>query len=237
MRDLLRLVFFAALGAGLGLLKVAIFSEADAPEVLECYLEIPDGQAALLYVDAYYAHQDESDPTKRYWTSSPRMVVSGGNTVRLKPQGYPVGCEWWYIPPWPLDSNHIKVAEFGDTGTVWPWIFADGFESGDWSAWSSVVTPPPPEIFIDGFESGDMTAWSSHALPTPTPTPTRTATRTPTMTPTATNTPTITPTRTPTPTYGYIPPCCEWICTFGTPEQCAECIAAGCPTPTPAVME
>ena len=38
-----------------------------------------------------------------------------------------------------------------------PYVFDDGFETGNLSAWSIVKNP----TFLDGFESGDTSAWSS----------------------------------------------------------------------------
>ena len=41
-----------------------------------------------------------------------------------------------------------------------PEIFADGFESGDYSGWSKSLGYTG-ELFSDGFETGDLTGWNN----------------------------------------------------------------------------
>lgn len=63
-------------------------------------------------------------------------------------------------------DNRAEGGESGDSVDVYAvgrssnstLIFTDGFESGDTSAWSRVVTTI---IFADGFESGNTSAWSA----------------------------------------------------------------------------
>ncbi len=68
---------------------------------------------------------------------------------------------WQWQPPFwavcvtpPVTDHKFAWVEIVSTSGR---IFADGFESGDTSAWSKLSSP---FIFADGFESGDTTAWS-----------------------------------------------------------------------------
>jgi len=57
-----------------------------------------------------------------------------------------------YDCPWCVSGRRLFCPEKFDE------IFKDGFESGDWSKWSSVKFDKSL-IFRDGFESGDTTRW------------------------------------------------------------------------------
>jgi hypothetical protein len=163
-----------------------------------------------IYLTAHYLHEH---PRGLYWVyTTPTRIITDEVLAITDVDGTPVGYRWWARPYGTVskaDAEFEMVKECGEIPVQpYPFIFSDGFESGDTRRWSSQV--PPPVI--------------------PTATPTRTPTLTPTLTATPTATNTATPTRTPTqtPTYVYIPPCCVWICNFGSPEQCAECVEEGC---------
>ena len=98
-------------------------------------------------------------------------------------------------------------------------LASSGFEVVAVGFFAGVAVGDIEAIFADGYESGDTTAWSLQEplpsptptqTPTPSPTSTRTPSYTPTFTPTATSTVVPTPTRTPTqsPTQTPIPPDC-----------------------------
>jgi len=194
----------ALCGATLGLLIVGLSRLGrTAPSEFECPLTVTSG-GATVYAKVIYAHEDPANPGMRYVYETSRHVVLSGHTATLEYEGYPIGAEWYMVPPEFQKSSHSIVKSCGDTGRVFPDIFRDGFERGDAGAWDQIVPP--------------------QGTPTPTPPATPTITPTPTITNTPSNTPTNTPTRTPTATYPYIPPECVWICNFGSPQQCADCI-------------
>ena len=158
-----------------------------------------------IYLTVHYLH--EAPQGLHYVLTLPTVIVTDTTITVPDVEGTPVGFRWHARPYGEVSKSTFEVVK--ECGVIptqpYPLIFRDGFEGGDEGAWSRVVPAP---------------------LATPTPTHTPTKTSTPTLTPTSTNTPTRTPTQ--TPTYVFIPECCVWICNFGSPEQCAECVEEGC---------
>jgi len=78
---------------------------------------------------AIYAHESEV-PDQRYVYETPPQFVPAGSTVSPGPyEGYPVGFEFY------VDTVLLKSC--GETIRGYP-FFADGFESGDFKAWTEV---------------------------------------------------------------------------------------------------
>ena len=98
----------------------------------ECIMHvIGPGRVALV---AIYLHEDESNIGKRYTYETFAHDIPLGS-YRLDPdkvEGTPVGYQWWDT------AGVLMMKECGDTGDVYLKIFADGFESGDFSAWVEV---------------------------------------------------------------------------------------------------
>ncbi len=102
----------------------------------ECVLHMT-GPGRVLLV-AVWAHGDAARPLRYTYEVFPRDVPPG--SYRGDPdevEGTPVGYEWW-------DANSIiMVKSCGDTGRIFVHpnhpglVFADGFETGDSSRWSS----------------------------------------------------------------------------------------------------
>lgn len=189
-------------GVELPLLLTLLTLEPVCPAVVTGSVEI--------YLETHYIHEY---PQGLYWIHRSGTEIVTNETVDISEvEGSPVAYVWWARPYGTVskaDAEFEIVKTCGEPVVQpWPWIFEDGFESGNTVRWSRTVPMP--------------------ITPTPTPTPTRTPTLTPTntATPTSTSTPTRTPTA--TPTYVFIPECCIWVCNFGSEQQCADCIEEGC---------
>lgn len=97
------------------------------PQGPECILTTPSTGTYQLF--ASYLHEDEEEHGLR-WVSKPKVTVPFGVTLRPCPcEGIPVGFRW-------VSSLIGTIKECGDTGTVFPFIFSDGFESGNLEAWN-----------------------------------------------------------------------------------------------------
>lgn len=94
----------------------------------ECVLSTTGGSVLMV---AIYAH--EAAPGIRYTYTAGPIAVPVASTVRpSEVEGTPVGYEWW------IDGTVVKSC--GDTDRAYPlYIFRDGFESGDFSAWMEVA--------------------------------------------------------------------------------------------------
>ena len=103
----------------------------------QCPLTV-QGQADVFGV-VYYEHESSS-PGYRYSYSTP-LVPLENEKITLTCQGVEVGLEWWWIPP-TLPLVPVSVKQCGDLEKehyLHGQIFKDDFETGDTSAWSSVV--------------------------------------------------------------------------------------------------
>ena len=79
---------------------------------------------------AIYAHESTT-PGVRYTYQTPPQTVPAGFVVEPgTAQGYPVGFEFYF--------DGALTMSCGDVRRGYP-FFADGFESGDLSAWMEVV--------------------------------------------------------------------------------------------------
>lgn len=86
---------------------------------------------ADIYLVAFYAHESTTRGT-RYTHQTAPASVPPGSTVRPCPcEGYPIGFEWRAV-----NDNRI-LKSCGDTSSIFSYLFADGFESGDVEKWSS----------------------------------------------------------------------------------------------------
>jgi hypothetical protein len=141
-------------------LLVAVTAFGQTPVIPDCPLRVTDG-AATIYLVAIYAHESPTYPGMRYTFETDSMIIAPGEVATPCPcEGYPIGFEWYYIPPNFTKSAGVVVKECGDTGRPYPRIFKDGFESGDTSRWDYTYIPPPALIFDDGFEFGSTEMWS-----------------------------------------------------------------------------
>lgn len=139
-----------------------MFAVVTFGQIPECPLRVSDG-AATIYMVAIYAHESPTIPGERYMFETDSMILAPGETATPCPcEGYPIGFEWYYIPPTFTKSAGVLVKGCGDTGKPYPDIFRDGFESGDTSRWSYTFIPPPALIFADSFESGGYFVWDDY---------------------------------------------------------------------------
>lgn len=98
--------------------------------------ELRATSAATIYAVAVYAHEDAARPGMRYTYQTPPQTLEPGYVARPCPcEGYPIGFEWYMVPPEFEKSTPVLVKSCGDTGRVYPFIFKDGFEGGDTSQW------------------------------------------------------------------------------------------------------
>lgn len=107
-----------------------------------CILHV-DGPGSI-YLVAFWAHES---PTygERYTFAAPSLSVPPGpHSARPDGvEGYPIGYEWWNA----VSGELLKSC--GDTSKIYP------------RTPTPTPTPPPSSIFADGFESGDTSRWSS----------------------------------------------------------------------------
>lgn len=99
--------------------------------------------AAYIYVVAIWAHEDPAAPGRRYtFTSWPGKTLGLMQVASPCPcEGYPIGFEWYMVPPEFEKTIPVLVKSCGDTSRIYPFIFSDGFELGDTSRWSTPSGP------------------------------------------------------------------------------------------------
>ena len=88
---------------------------------------------AEVYMVAIYAHESPVQGVRYVFTTEPQIVTDA--TLTPTYEGYPVGFEWWHKAPDFQKSTDVLVKSCGDTDRVYPFVFSDGFESGDTSRW------------------------------------------------------------------------------------------------------
>ena len=103
---------------------------------LECQATVTG--SVEIYAVAYYLHEDPANPGHRY-TFTTGVEVHTNETVYAEAEGIPVAIEW-YSRPYGGISKAEAEFELGITcgevpDPVFPFIFSDGFESGDLGAW------------------------------------------------------------------------------------------------------
>jgi len=87
----------------------------------------PPQVIGVLRLEAIYAHEDPDNPGQRYMAVDTVTLGPGQRAGIGAYEGSPIGFEWYH------DGALVKSC--GDTGGVFPPIFADGFESGDTGRW------------------------------------------------------------------------------------------------------
>ena len=129
---------------------------------LECPVTVTG--SVKIYLKAYYMH--ENPHGQRYVYTTPTQIATNATVTITDVEGYPVAFEWYARPYGTVTKAELEFELAATCGEVpdpvFPFIFGDGFESGDTRMWSEVFNPPPPPpevIFEDGFESGDLEAW------------------------------------------------------------------------------
>ena len=96
-----------------------------------CELSLPGGGA--VYLVGFYLHESEKQLKTRYTFQTAPVSVGPGALLRPCPcEGFPVGFKWYTA-----DGRLIRAC--GDTATILPFIFEDGFETGTIDRWSLVA--------------------------------------------------------------------------------------------------
>ena len=95
-----------------------------------------------IYAKAYYLHEDPGNLGYRY-TFTTDVEIHTNETVYAHAEGHSVAVEW-YSRPYGIVTKAETSFELAKTcgevpDPVFPFIFADGFESGDTRAWSHTV--------------------------------------------------------------------------------------------------
>lgn len=96
--------------------------------------------AATVYLVAVFAHEDPARPGTRYTYQTLPQTLVPGMVARPGPyEACPIGFEWFHVPPvFPTEQELLPAKICGDTGRVFPFIFDDGFETGNTTRWSTV---------------------------------------------------------------------------------------------------
>ena len=79
---------------------------------------------------AIYAHESTTKGVRYTYQTNTETVIAGSIVSPCPCEGFPIGFEWY--------SGEVMLRGCGDTGRVFASIFADGFESGDFRAWTEV---------------------------------------------------------------------------------------------------